>query len=85
MEKKTLLRKIAENEKDRMRKLSREDFVDEYNEWFQLDEDNCMSADDDMYEEIMPKNLEVYIDNYMSYREDECEEDLKKLIKILNN
>ena len=80
MTKKELLNKLAQKEYDWLKSLDNHDFCKEYNEWFNLDEYNSQSEDDDMLEENRPILYGVYVDDYMRYREDESVDELLELL-----
>lgn len=81
---KELLYKIADCERKDMKNLfkkDRERFCELYNSYMGLDGDNSITADDDMFEERIPELLDQYIERFMSYREDESEEELNEWLK----
>ena len=80
MEKKQILNKIAEQEYNWLKSLTISQFVAEYNQWFNLDEQNALTEDDDTLEESLPELRQDYVEDFMRYREDESEEELIKLI-----
>ena len=75
MDKKTLLYTIADLELDRLRSLSREELVQEAQDWF-IEADDWEQIEKDTSEKLIGDIIE----DYMAYREQESEEELEELI-----
>lgn len=81
MDKRQMLHKIAQQEYDWLNSLDKRTFVNEYNGWFGLDEENALTEDDDTLKERRPILTSDYVEDFMRYRENESEEELLQLIK----
>ena len=74
MDKNKLLTEVYNKEMSRIRKLSKDEFESEIADWFQSEANPNESYSRDRMEY-------EYITDYMSYREQESEYDLKELLK----
>lgn len=76
MEKEKLLKTIERKELQRVLKLSKEMFTDEYCEWFSL-------SDEDIKNVHHLEKIKAYMDDFMEWKRLYSVEELKEFLKII--